>query len=75
MLEQMYKEMEEAAKALTEDDEDDDSSGSEYLDTFSDTYLQDITNQMVNNGQGFGIAEKLYESIKSNSGESVSTES
>lgn len=64
MIEQMYKSMEEASKALTEDDDEDDSS-SDYVDMFSDTYYQSIAEQMVNSGQGLGIAEQLYNSIQS----------
>lgn len=73
MIEQMYKGMEEATKVLTEDEED--SEGSEYLDMFSDTYLQDLTSKMMSSGQGLGIAEKLYESIQKNAGQTVTTES
>jgi Rod binding domain-containing protein len=32
---------------------------------FSDTYYQSIAEQMVNSGQGLGIAEQLYNSIQS----------
>lgn len=70
MLQQMFKSMEEASKVLTEDEED--KEGQEYLDMFSDTYLEELSNQMVFNGQGLGVAEKLYESIKANSGEAAS---
>ena len=72
MLQQMFKNMEEASKILTEDEEDQD--GQEYLDMFSDTYLEELSNRMVFSGQGLGVAEKLYESIKANSGETVSAE-
>lgn len=71
MVQQMFKTMEEASKALTED-EDESGDGSEYLDMFSDTYLEEISNNMVYSGQGLGIAEKLYQSMKANSGEPVS---
>lgn len=71
MIQQMYKSMEKAAKALTDDDDDDDSQ--DYLNMFSDTYLENIANTMVYNGQGLGIAEKLYESIKINQGQTVNS--
>ncbi len=65
MIQQMFKTMEETAKVFS-DDEDDDSSG-QYVDMFSDNYLQEISERMVNSGQGFGIAEQLYKSIQNNS--------
>ena len=70
MIQQLYKNMEKVAKAFSDDDEDDsDSSG--YVNMFSDNYLEEIANKMVYSGQGLGIAEKLYESIKINQGETV----
>lgn len=66
MIQQMYKNMQEAAKILTDDGDDD--SGSEYVDMFQDNYLQSIAESMVNSGQGLGIAEQLYDSIQKNSG-------
>lgn len=65
LVQQMYKNMEKAAKVLTEDEED--NSSTSYVDTFSDTYLQDIADKMISSGQGLGLAEKLYESITGNS--------
>ena len=70
MVEQMYKNMEKISK-LFSDEEDKDSEGSEYLDMFSDTYLQDISSKMMSSGQSLGIAEQLYNSIKRNSGQEV----
>lgn len=69
MIQQLYKNMEKVAKAFSDDDEDD--SGSAYVDMFSDNYLEEIANKMVYSGQGLGIAEKLYENIKANQGETV----
>ena len=66
MIEQMYKNMQEAAKILTDDGDED--SSNEYVDMFQDNYLQSIAESMVNSGQGLGIAEQLYESIQKNSG-------
>ena len=64
MIQQMFKSMQESAKALTEDDEEDDSG--QYVDMFSDIYLQSIAESMVNSGQGLGMAEQLYDSIIKN---------
>lgn len=69
MIEQMFKNMREATKVLTEDEEED--SGNEYLDMFSDRYYQDIAERMVNSGQGLGIAEQLYNSIKLQQGGTI----
>lgn len=63
MIQQMFKSMEESAKVFSDDDED--SSG-EYVEMFQDNYLSSIAEQMVNSGQGFGIAEQLYDSINQN---------
>lgn len=67
MIEQMFKNMREATKVLTEDEED----GNEYLDMFSDNYYQAVAESMVNSGQGLGIAEQLYNSIKQQQGGTI----
>ena len=61
MIQQMLKSMEESAKVFSDDE--DDSSG-DYVEMFQDNYLSAIAEQMVNSGQGLGIAEQLYNSIK-----------
>lgn len=66
MIQQMFKNMERAAKVFSEDDDED--SSNQYVDMFSDTYFENIANTMVYNGKGLGIAEQLYESIQRNSG-------
>lgn len=66
MIEQMFKNMEETTKLLTEDEEED--SNDEYVDMFSDTYYQSIAEQMVNSGQSLGIATQLYDSIMAQQG-------
>lgn len=58
MIQQMFKTMQESAKVFSDDDEDDNS----YVSMFQDNYLASIAEQMVNSGQGLGIAEQLYES-------------
>ena len=63
MIQQMLKSMEESAKVFSDDE--DDSSG-EYVEMFQDNYLSAIAEQMVNSGQGLGIAEQLYNSINQN---------
>lgn len=65
LIQQMFKSMEESAKVFS-DDEDDDST--DYVNMFQDNYLSTIADQMVKSGQGLGIAEQLYESMKNNSG-------
>ncbi len=62
MIQQMFKNMQESAKVFSDDD---DSSG-DYVDMFQDNYLAAIAEQMVNSGQGLGIAEQLYDSINPN---------
>lgn len=69
MIEQMFKNMREATKVLTEDE--DEEEGNEYLDMFSDNYYQAIAESMVNSGQGLGIAEQLYNSIKLQQGGTI----
>lgn len=64
MIQQMFKTMQETAKVFSDDD-DDDSTG--YVNMFQDNYLSTIAEQMVNSGQGLGIAEQLYQSMKNNS--------
>ena len=63
MIQQMLKSMEESAKVFSDDE--DDSSG-DYVEMFQDNYLSAIAEQMVNSGQGLGIAEQLYNSINQN---------
>ena len=51
LVQQMFKSMEESAKVFSDDDEDNSNA---------------IADQMVNSGQGLGIADKLYESMVNN---------
>ena len=55
--------MEESAKVFSDDDED---NSNDYVNMFQDNYLSAIADQMVNSGQGLGIADKLYESMVNN---------
>lgn len=59
----MFKSMEESAKVFSDDDED---NSNDYVNMFQDNYLSAIADQMVNSGQGLGIADKLYESMVNN---------
>lgn len=65
MIQQMFKTMQETAKVFSDDEDD---GGNDYVDMFQDNYLSAIAEQMVNSGQGLGIAEQLYESVQRNSG-------
>ena len=62
-MQQMFKSMEESAKVFSDDDED---NSNDYVNMFQDNYLSAIADQMVNSGQGLGIADKLYESMVNN---------
>lgn len=66
LVQQMFKSMQESAKVFSDEDEDDNST--DYVNMFQDNYLETIAEQMVNSGQGLGIAEQLYDSMKANSG-------
>ena len=63
LVQQMFKYMEESAKVFSDDDED---NSNDYVNMFQDNYLSAIADQMVNSGQGLGIADKLYESMVNN---------
>lgn len=69
LIQQMFKSMEESAKVFS--DEEDDST--DYVNMYEDNYLSTIAEQMVNSGQGMGIAEQLYESMKYNAGSAATT--
>lgn len=59
--------MQESAKIFSEEEDD----STDYVNMFEDNYLSAIAEQMVNSGQGLGIAEQLYTSMKNNSGETA----
>ncbi len=67
MIQQMFKTMQESAKIFSEEEDD----STDYVNMFEDNYLSAIAEQMVNSGQGLGIAEQLYTSMKNNSGETA----
>ncbi len=70
LIQQMYKNMQETVSLFSDEDEES-SSSSSYVDMFQDNYLEEIANQMMNSGQGLGIAEQLYDSIMQQQGISV----
>ena len=61
MLESIFKKMNESAKLLADDDEED--SSKQYVEMFEDNYYQSLAQSMMASGQGVGIAEQLYQSI------------
>ncbi len=67
MIQQIFKNMQETTKIFSDDEEENDISN-QYLDVFNDTYLENIANTMMKNGQGLGLAKQLYDSIQLNSG-------
>ena len=67
MIQQMFKTMQESAKIFSEEEDD----STDYVNMYEDNYLSPIAEQMVNSGQGLGIAEQLYTSMKNNSGETA----
>ena len=60
-VEEVLKEVKE--NLISDDDED---NSNDYVNMFQDNYLSAIADQMVNSGQGPGIADKLYESMVNN---------
>ena len=60
-VEEVLKEVKE--NLISDDDED---NSNDYVNMFQDNYLSAIADQMVNSGQGLGIADKLYESMVNN---------
>ena len=62
-LEQVFKALEKTAKVPG--DEDDSSSTTKTLDMFKDQMYQEYASSAVET-EGFGIAQMLYESMKSN---------
>ena len=60
-MEEVLKEVKE--NLISDDDED---NSNDYVNMFQDNYLSAIADQMVNSGQGLGIADKLYESMVNN---------
>lgn len=53
--------------------ENEDSTTSDYMDYFGDTLVQEYAKSATNQGDGFGIANMLYEQMKRNYGLDTST--
>lgn len=66
LIQKMFETMEKTAKVFS--DEEDDESGGDYMNMFSDQMYQAVAQNMVDSGQGLGIAQTLYESMARNAG-------
>lgn len=66
LIQKMFETMEKTAKVFS--DEEDDEGGGDYMNMFSDQMYQAVAQNMVDSGQGLGIAQTLYESMARNAG-------
>ncbi len=66
-VEQAFKAMQ---KMVPENEK---SSSSDYMEYFGDTLVQEYAKSATNQGDGFGIANMLYEQMKRNYGLDTST--
>lgn len=66
-VEQAFKAMQ---KMVPENEE---GSSSDYMEYFGDTLVQEYAKSATNQGDGFGIADMLYEQMKRNYGLDTST--
>ncbi len=66
-IEQAFKAMQ---KMVPENEK---SSSSDYMEYFGDTLVQEYAKSATNQGDGFGIANMLYEQMKRNYGLDTST--
>lgn len=65
LLQKMFQSMEETTKIFSDEEEEE---GSEYVSMFNDQMYQAVAQNMVNAGQGLGLAQTLYESMTRNAG-------
>lgn len=65
LIQKMFETMEQTAKVFSDEEDED---GNEYTNMFSDQMYQAVAQNMVNSGQGLGIAQTLYESMTRNAG-------
>lgn len=63
LLQQLFESMEKTADIFSDEDEEEDN---DYVEMFSDNCYEAIASQMVESGQGLGIAQQLCESMKRN---------
>lgn len=64
LWEQVFKEMEKSTKVFS-DDEDGDAYASNMVDYFSDSLIQEISSQAVDQGAN-SLSQMLYEQMKRN---------
>lgn len=65
LLQKMFETMEKTAKVFSDEDDED---SNDYMNMFSDQMYQAVAQNMVDSGQGLGIAQTLYESMARNAG-------
>lgn len=66
LWEQVLKEMQKTVKMFGDDDEEEGYAGN-MVDTFMDTFVQEIASQVTNESQGANsLAQTLYEQMKRN---------
>lgn len=63
--------VEQVFKALQKMVPENEESDSKYMDMFGDTLIQEYAKSATNQGDGFGIANMLYEQMKRNYGMDV----
>lgn len=71
LLQKMFQSMEETAKIFSDEEEEE---GGEYVSMFNDQMYRAVAQNMVNAGQGIGLAQTLYESMARNAGISAAKE-
>lgn len=65
-IEQIYKGMEKTV--MKAEDEEENSTASQYLDYFSDMRTEAYAKATTEQGDGIGLAQQLYEQMKRNYG-------
>lgn len=60
--------VEQAFKAMQKMVPEEENTSSDYMDYFGDTLVQEYAKSATNQGDGFGIANMLYEQMKRNFG-------
>ncbi len=65
LIQKMFETMEQTAKVFSDEEDED---GNEYTSMFNDQMFQAVAQNMVDSGQGLGIAKTLYESMARNAG-------
>ena len=65
LIQKMFETMEQTAKVFSDEEDED---GNEYTSMFNDQMFQAVAQNMVDSGQGLGIAKTLYDSMARNAG-------